>query len=109
MGFQVVNKKSFSGQGEFIGRPSVLGNPFHVGRDGSREQVIGKYRQWLWQEIKQKGKVYNELIRLAIIEKNTSSLTLVCFCKPLACHGDVIVKAIEWLKLSSNHSLSEGG
>ena len=29
----------------YVGRPGVLGNPFVVGRDGSREEVIGKYRR----------------------------------------------------------------
>ena len=27
--------------GEYVGRPSALGNPFLVGRDGTREDVIG--------------------------------------------------------------------
>ena len=31
---------------------SVLGNRFKIGRDGSREEVIEKYRRWLWKEIK---------------------------------------------------------
>jgi uncharacterized protein DUF4326 len=28
----------------YIGRPSKLGNPFVIGRDGSRKHVIEKYR-----------------------------------------------------------------
>jgi len=31
----------------FIGRGSPWGNPFHIGRDGTRAEVIEKYRQWL--------------------------------------------------------------
>lgn len=31
----------------YIGRPSILGNPFTVGRDGTREEVIAKYEDWL--------------------------------------------------------------
>jgi hypothetical protein len=31
----------------FIGRPSKWHNPFHIGPDGSREQVVAKYRQWV--------------------------------------------------------------
>ena len=31
-----------------IDRSSVLGNPFKVGRDGNREEVIRKYREYLW-------------------------------------------------------------
>ena len=96
--FNVVNKRDYRGPGEFIGRPSVLGNPFIIGRDGNRDEVIAKYRAWLWSEIKKRGAVYNELIRLA---KADGEVVLVCYCKPLPCHGDVIIKAIEWLKLNA--------
>ena len=30
--------------GEYVGRPSVLGNPYVVGRDGTRAEVIGRYQ-----------------------------------------------------------------
>ncbi len=33
----------------YIGRPGPWGNPFVIGRDGTREQVIAKYRTWLLQ------------------------------------------------------------
>jgi hypothetical protein len=29
----------------YVGRPSALGNPFVVERDGSRQEVIAKYRR----------------------------------------------------------------
>jgi hypothetical protein len=31
----------------YIGRPSVWGNPFEIGKDGTREEVIAKYREHL--------------------------------------------------------------
>jgi hypothetical protein len=31
----------------YIGRPSKWGNPFRIGKDGSREDVIQKYRDWI--------------------------------------------------------------
>ena len=31
----------------YIGRPSIWGHPFHVGRDGTRDAVIAKYRAWI--------------------------------------------------------------
>jgi len=31
----------------YIGRPSKWGNPFVIGRDGSRADVIAKYRTWI--------------------------------------------------------------
>jgi hypothetical protein len=31
----------------YVGRPSKWGNPFVIGRDGSRDEVIAKYRAWI--------------------------------------------------------------
>lgn len=31
----------------YIGRPSKFDNPFVIGPDGTREEVIEKYRNWL--------------------------------------------------------------
>jgi len=63
----------------YIGRPSKWGNPFVIGRDGNRDEVIEKYRSWvkanpgLMAEVKSlKGKV------------------LGCWCAPEPCHGDVL-------------------
>ena len=35
----------------YVGRPSPLGNPFVLGRDGNREEVIAEYRHWLWAQM----------------------------------------------------------
>ena len=34
----------------YVGRPSKWGNPFAIGRDGSRDEVIAKYRAWIVQQ-----------------------------------------------------------
>jgi len=44
---KIVNKRNYTGPGIYIGRPSPLGNPFVIGRDGDREEVIRKYREFL--------------------------------------------------------------
>lgn len=31
----------------YVGRPSKWGNPFAIGRDGTRQEVIDKYRAYL--------------------------------------------------------------
>jgi Domain of unknown function (DUF4326) len=31
----------------YVGRPSKWGNPFVIGRDGTRDEVIAKYRAWI--------------------------------------------------------------
>ena len=64
----------------YIGRPSKWGNPFLIGRDGSREDVIGKFENYLLT-----SELFDQLDELR--GKN-----LVCFCAPLACHGDVLLR-----------------
>jgi hypothetical protein len=31
----------------YVGRPSKWGNPFAIGHDGTRDEVIAKYRAWI--------------------------------------------------------------
>lgn len=65
----------------FIGRPSKWGNPFVIGHDGTREEVIAKYRAWVVQQ----PTLMRDLHEL-------QGKRLACFCKPAACHGDVLAE-----------------
>jgi len=67
----------------YIGRPSKWGNPFNIGKDGNRMEVIEKYREYI---------LSNKVLLSAIGE--LKGKTLGCWCKPLACHGDVLVELI---------------
>ena len=87
-----VGNRSAGAQGEYIGRPTVLSNRFRIGRDGNRAQVIAKYREWLARNRHQPG-VSAELRRLAVLAAN-GDLTLVCWCAPLPCHGDVVAEVL---------------
>lgn len=63
-----------------IDRTTKWGNPFKSGRDGSRSEVIERYRLYLaWRP---------EL--MAALEELRGK-DLVCHCKPKACHGDVLI------------------
>ena len=66
----------------YIGRPSKWGNPYKIGADGSRQDVIRKYRIWI-------------LANTSLIKQIRSELrgkTLGCWCRPNACHGDVLAE-----------------
>ena len=71
-----------------IDRPSILGNPF---KDNTREENIQQYKSYLWNCIQ----VVDELNRLATLSNETK---LGCHCKPKDCHGDIVLKAIDYLK-----------
>jgi hypothetical protein len=95
-----LGNKKHGDVGVYVGRPSILGNPFKVGRDGSLEEVIAKYRVWLWGEIKKHGSVFNKLVELVELSKR-GDLTLVCWCSPLPCHAEIIRNAIMWMRKQS--------
>jgi hypothetical protein len=61
----------------YIGRGSPWGNPFVIGRHGNREQVIERFR-------------CEVLPTLDVTPLKGKSL--VCYCAPLACHGDLLIK-----------------
>ena len=71
----------------YIGRPSKWGNPFAIGKDGDRDEVVQKYRAWLWNE-------RPDLIEAARAE--LGGKTLGCWCKTKKnptqlCHGDILL------------------
>ncbi|RDJ35281.1 MAG: DUF4326 domain-containing protein [Crenarchaeota archaeon] len=68
----------------YIGRPSKWGNPFVVGRDGNREEVIVQYEKWILTQTH----LLNALHEL-------KGKVLGCWCSPKACHGDVLVRLIK--------------
>ena len=79
---RVLNKKHLRGpvaDSVYIGRPSPWGNPFVVGKDGSRVEVIAKYEAWLMQQP-------NLIARLDRLKGKH----LICWCAPERCHGDVL-------------------
>ena len=66
-----------------IARPSKWGNPFQIGRDGNRDQVIKMYEV----HVRRRPDLIAALPELA-------GKRLGCYCKPMSCHGDVLVKLV---------------
>ncbi len=68
----------------YIGRPSKFGNRFAIGADGTREEVCAKYKAWIMSDAQVQ---LRESIRIELKGKD-----VICFCAPLQCHGDTILK-----------------
>lgn len=67
----------------YCGRPTAWGNPFQIGKDGTREEVIKKYENWL---INGDGQfLLKEISKL-------KGKILGCWCKPKACHCDILAR-----------------
>ena len=68
----------------YIGRPEKWGNPFSIGKDGTREEVVVKYEKW----IRANTKLIADIPELV-------GKTLGCWCKPQSCHGDILLKLVD--------------
>lgn len=76
---QVLNKHrdKIPPEAVYVGRGTPWGNPFRIGIDGTRKQVLALYEKEI-------------LSRLDVSQLRGKDL--VCFCSPLACHGDLLLK-----------------
>jgi hypothetical protein len=71
----------------YCGRPHFLGNPFQVGRDGTRDDVIEKYEEWF------KKKLTEKYFRDKVL--SLKGKVLGCWCVPLRCHLEVVVNYLD--------------
>lgn len=81
---RVLNKKTeaLSPNALYVGRPSRHGNPFAIGRDGTREQVVNKHLAWLAGQ----DDLADRLCELR-------GRDLVCHCSPELCHAHTLIFA----------------
>ena len=77
---KVLNKRTDEVPADaiYVGRPSKWGNPYKIGRDGNREQVIYLYKM--------------ALIASKIDLSELRGKDLVCWCSPLPCHADILLE-----------------
>jgi len=68
----------------YIGRPSKWGNPFTIGKDGTREEVISKYEMYIMSRPD-----------LILQLEELKGKILGCWCSPRACHGDILLRMVE--------------
>lgn len=83
---KVVNIKDNKEYDVYIGRGSKWGNPFKIGIDGDRDEVLNKYQQWIVKQLE----LINSLHELR-------GKTLGCYCKPKNCHGDILVALVNMM------------
>ena len=70
------------------GKDGYFGNPFPMFHENGRNIVILKYENWFKERIKSDPEFKAKVLAL-------KGKTLGCFCKPKACHGDVIAKWVD--------------
>lgn len=67
----------------YVGRGSPWGNPYtHLDGELTREECISNYEYDL----------LHDETRMAKCREELRGKDLVCYCKPLACHADVLIR-----------------
>lgn len=61
-----------------------MGNPYVIGPDGTREEVIQKYEEHVRS---------SKILMRAL--PSFAGKTLGCWCYPKPCHGDVLIKILK--------------
>ena len=81
---------------------SIWANPFKLDKSDqeSRTKAISSYRDYITKRLDKDPELVKELLKL-------KGKRLGCTCKPLACHGDVLVELISKYDTLSNGKESE--
>lgn len=86
---KVINKKYSSDTAKrlsvYIGRPTKWGNPFPLRGEWNRDNVCEQYERYMATRLIN-GDIVDEDFR------EFDGKNLMCFCAPLRCHGDTLVK-----------------
>ncbi|MBN3961753.1 DUF4326 domain-containing protein [Nostoc sp. NMS8] len=121
---KVVNGKTHGFVGEskiYIGRKSQpyslpqspLHNPYIMGKDGDRREVCQKFDLYLWKKVKlwsETGECDDTVMEIKDIAcqvkerranknngEDVEDIELTCYCHPWQCHGDGIIRCVNWI------------
>ena len=67
---------------------SIFHNPFKIDKDGDRDEVLKKYREYILKKIEKEPEFEQSI-------KSLKGKNLGCWCHPLPCHGDILLEIIE--------------
>ena len=101
-GIHVTNKlkEEHSKNTFYIGRPTILGNPYTHIKDKKtlakfitkdRDEAIDNYASYF--DVMYSGNIEfkKKIDEIYNLFKSGEDVYLECYCKPLRCHGDIIV------------------
>lgn len=90
--------------GEYVGAPRTLAGPFRMGFDGTREQVLWKYRDWLHGQVASGGPVAEKLRSLLPQARCGAGLVLTCVVPEI---GEVIAGVLRWMDSTEGNKGNE--
>lgn len=89
----IITSRKRGGRGEYVGRPSPLGNPYPMRNEGERIKVIRAFARWFQRAKEEDPAVRAELDRLYRVLKS-GRLELTCWCSPRKCHAEIIAREL---------------
>lgn len=70
------------------GKDGYFGNPFRLDKGDDRGAVLERYAAWMGERLRTDSEFRRRVLELR-------GKRLGCFCKPLACHGDVLAAWVD--------------
>lgn len=74
----------FIDNARYPAQDSIWCNPFKIGTNGNREEVLNKYNAYI------RRKITSESLNLDTLRGKQ----LGCWCKPEPCHGDILLELL---------------
>lgn len=90
-GVVFINKERFPKE------DSIWHNPFKIDTKDSRNDVIRKYEIYIKKKLDEEPDLVNKLLKL-------KGKNLGCWCYPLECHGNVLIKMINYYSMINDAS-----
>ncbi|MDE2106396.1 MAG: DUF4326 domain-containing protein [Patescibacteria group bacterium] len=97
-----IGNKKHGAEGEYVGRPTALGNRFtHRATGtiaevvvGSRHEAVQRYREEFVQLLT-RSRAAKAQFDMLLQRAEQGDITLVCWCAPEECHAEVIKHYLE--------------
>jgi len=101
-----VNKDE---EGEYMGRGSILGNPYFMRNETMRDEVCDKFHTYFVNRVNGGYPPFmKELERLINIWLDKGELRLRCFCMPKRCHTLTIREYLVWELNNRGFTVEDG-
>ena len=78
----------FIDKNRFPKNSSNFANPYKIGKDGTREEVLFKYKNYILNKLENNKDLVSELLLL-------KGKNLGCWCYPEICHGNILLELID--------------
>ena len=90
-----------------IDRLTVYGNPFTIGKHGTREDVIRKHKEFLNKKIQEALSNGDYEFLSLYTDQRLVDGDVACWCAPnQLCHGDTLKEIAIWLRNQNYASLT---